>query len=228
LRGYWHALVLLALMAAARPALAGSAGAQYRYWAYDDHNDNRDVLLYYAPGPWHVQLEIWDYVNGRDQFRPEAGVHLRDKRHSAYTVQWRHEDGIERLTVGTEQVLSGHFVGKVYVSPLVSADSTEYAYQFGLDYYFHSYSFGSVDAIRDPRGLDLWVVPVRLRMANERNDWLQLMVAPTTKLTFGWAVDGKIGWLRLGLEANNRFDFSTRDNIIYTAGVEFAVPAPGH
>lgn len=224
-------LALLALAAASaaivpRPAVAGGvAGAQYRYWAYDDHNDNRDILVYYAPGPFHVQLEIWDYVNGRDQFRPEIGIHLRDHRRSAYTIQWRHEDQVERVTLGTEQVLSDHFVGKVYLSPLVNPDSTEYAYSAGLDYYWHSYNFAGVDVIRDPRGNDLWVVPMRVRLANERNDWVQFMIAPASKLTLGWAVDGKIRWVRLGIETNNRFDFSERNNIIYTAGVEFALPA---
>jgi hypothetical protein len=51
------------------------------------------------------------------------------------------------------------------------------------------------------------------------------MLAPASKLTLGWAVDVKITWVRLGVETNNRFDFSDRNNIIYTAGVEFALPA---
>ena len=218
-------LVVGGVISGARPAVAaGNVGAQFRYWAFRDGNDNRDALLYYAPGPFHVQLEVWDYVRGRDQFRPEIGVHLRDQRRSSYTVQWRHEDRIERLTLGTEQVLSDHWVGKAYVSPLVGSDSIAYVYSAGLDYYWRSYSFASVDVIRDPRGDDLWVVPLRLRLASERNDWLQLVVAPASKRTLGWAADIKLRWLRLGVERNSRFDFSTRDNVIYTAGVEFALP----
>jgi hypothetical protein len=218
----------VAFAATPEPAIAGNVGAQFRYWAFKDHNDNRDVLVYYAPGPFHVQLETWDYVHGRDQFRPEVGIHLRDKRRSSYTVQWRHEDADERLTFGTEQVLSDHFVGKAYVNPLVNADSTVVAYSAGLDYYWHSYSFAGADVIRDPRGDDLWVVPVRVRFANEHNDWLQLLVAPASKRSLGWAADVKLRWLRLGVERNSRFDFSTRDNVIYTAGVEFALPKPEH
>lgn len=221
------AMVVGALAAAPPPAAAGVVGAQYRYWAFRDGNDNRNPLIYYAPGPFHVQLEVWDYVRGRDQFRPEVGIHLRDRRRSAYTVQWRHEDKLERLTFGTEQVLSDHWVGKAYVSPLVGADSTDFVYSAGLDYYWQSYSFAGVDVIRDPRGDDLWVVPARLRFANEANDWLQLLVAPASKRTLGWAADVKLRWLRLGVERNSRFDFSTRDNVIYTAGVEFALPKPG-
>jgi hypothetical protein len=218
-------LALAATLAAASPAAAAAVvGAQFRYWAFTDGNDNRNPLVYWSPGPFHVQLEVWDYVRGRDQFRPEVGVHLRDKRRSSYTVQWRHEDPVERLTFGTEQVLSKHFVGKAYVSPLVGADSTEVVLNAGLDYYWGSYNFASADVIRDPRGDGLWVVPVRVRLANERNDWLQFLVAPASKRTLGWAADAKIRWVRLGVERNSRFDFSTRDNVIYTAGVEFALP----
>jgi hypothetical protein len=228
----WHGLASLALAAAALAvaapaASAGTVGAQFRYWAFRDGNDNRNPLIYYSPGPFHVQLEVWDYVRGRDQFRPEVGVHLRDRRRSSYTVQWRHEDRLERLTFGSEQVLSDHWVGKAYVSPLVGTDSTEFVYSAGADYYWHSYSFASVDVIRDPRGDDLWVVPVRARFGNEQNDWLQLMVAPASKRTLGWAADAKLRWLRLGVERNNRFDFSTRDNVIYTGGVEFTLPKVG-
>lgn len=218
---------LVALACAAAPAAAGQVGAQFRYWAFTDRNDNRDMLVYYAPGPFHVQLETWDYVHGRDQFRPEVGVHLRDKRRSSYTLQWRHEDPVERLTFGTEQVLSDHVVGKAYVSPLLGVDSTDVVLQAGLDYYWHSYSFASADVIRDPRGDDLWVVPLRVRLANERNDWVQFLVAPATHRTLGWSADTKLRWVRLGVERNSRFDFSTRDNVIYTAGVEFALPKPG-
>jgi hypothetical protein len=52
-------------------------------------------------------------------------------------------------------------------------------------------------------------------------------VAPASKRTLGWAADVKLRWLRLGVERNSRFDFSTRDNVIYTAGVEFALPKSG-
>ena len=73
---------VLALSACARPVAARPAviGAQYRYWAFTNHDDLRDVLAYWVPGPFHVQLEYWDRVHGRDQFRPEIGLHLRDRR----------------------------------------------------------------------------------------------------------------------------------------------------
>ena len=216
--------LVLASGVAAGPAAAGSVGAQFRYWSFRDHNDNRDALVYYAPGPFHVQLEVWDFVHGKDQFRPEVGVHLRDRRRSSYTVQWRHENAGERLTFGTEQVLSDHWVGKASVSPIVGTDSTQFVYEAGADYYWHSYSFASANVIRDPRGDDLWVVPLRVRLANERNDWLQLLVAPASRRTLGWAADVKLRWVRFGVERNSRFDFSARDNLIVTAGVELAVP----
>lgn len=220
------ALAVSTLVAVVPPAGAGTVGAQFRYWAFRDGNDNRNPLIYYAPGRFHLQLEVWDYVRGKDQFRPELGAHWRDRRRSSYTVQWRHENGIERFTFGTEQVLDSHWVGKASLSPLVGPDSTEVVYQAGLDYYFGSYSFASADVIRDPRGNDLWVVPVRVRLASERNDWLQFLIAPASKRTLGWAADAKLRWLRVGVERNNRFDFSTHDNVIYTAGVEFALPKP--
>ena len=68
---------------------------------------------------------------------------------------------------------------------------------------------------------------MRVRFANQGNDWLQLMLAPASKRTLGWAADAKLHWLRLGVERNSRFDFSTRDNVIYTGGVEFALPKAG-
>ena len=51
-----------------------------------------EIYPYWVPGPLHVQLEVWDFVDAgtSDQFRPEVGVHLRDRRNSVYTLQWRH------------------------------------------------------------------------------------------------------------------------------------------
>jgi len=69
---------------------------------FTDHNDLRDVLAYWVPGPFHVTLEYWDFLDSdtEDQFRPEVGIHLRDRRQSVYTVQWRHERDDERFTFG--------------------------------------------------------------------------------------------------------------------------------
>jgi hypothetical protein len=208
----------VATVAATRPVVGG----QYRYWAFDDHNDLRDVLAYWAPGPFHVQLEYWDFVDEDtdDQFRPEIGLHLRDRRRSVYTLQYRHEHHHERFWLGTDQVLSDHVVGRVEVSPIVSSDSTEWVWSLGADYYWGSYNFLSATVVRDPRGDDLWVVPVRVRLANERNDWFQVTLAPASQRTFGWAVDAKKSWLRVGFERNSRFDFTDRDNWIYTVGFE--------
>ena len=142
-------------------------------------------------------------------------------------LQWRHENRIERLTLGTEQVLSKHLVAKASVSPLLGADSTTWVWSAGADWYWQSYNFASADVIRDPRGDDLWVVPMRVRLATERNDWVQFLVAPASRRTLGWAVDTKWRMLRLGVERNSRFDFSTRDNVIYTVGLELALPKRG-
>ena len=218
--------VLLVLLTApvAQAAPTGRLGAQFRYWAFDDGNDNRNPIVYWIGQRFHVLLEVWDFEEGEDQFRPELGVHLRDSRRSSYNAVWRHEKGLERYTLGTEQVLSRRFVGKVAVSALVAADSTDYMWQAGLDYYWHSWSFASVDVVRDPRGDELWVVPMRVRIADEDNDWVQFMLAPASQRTIGWAVDMKVRWLRFGIEQNSRYDFSTRDNIVFTVGAEFDFP----
>ena len=121
-------------------------------------------------------------------------------------------------------MLSDRLVGKASVASLIAKDSTDFVYSAGLDVYWMSYSFAGIDVIRDPRGDDLWVVPVRLRLATEANDWAQFTVAPASRRTLGWAADVKLNWLRLGVEQNSRFDFTTRDNIIFTAGVEFLLP----
>lgn len=212
--------VVVLVWAAPAPAGAPVVGGQYRYWAFSNHNDLRDGLAYWAPGPFHVQLEYWDFVRGNDQFRPEVGLHLRDARRSVYTVQWRHERSQERFWLGTDQVLSDRVVGRAQVSPIVTADSTSWVFDAGLDWYWASYDFVQATVIRDPREGGLWVVPLRVRLANERNDWLQLTFAPASRRTVGWAVDGKLRWLRLGIERNNRYDFTRLDNTVTTVGFE--------
>jgi hypothetical protein len=218
-------LLVLAATLAARPAPAAPTpyvGAQYRYWAFTNHNDLRDVLAYWVPGPFHVQLEYWDFVDPatRDQFRPEVGLHLRDRRRSVYTVQWRHELDDERLTLGTDQVLSSHLVGRAEVSPLIGRDSTQWVFDGGGDWYWGSYNFASATLIHDPRGGGLWVVPLRARLANESNDWLQFTIAPASRRTLGWAAEARVKGVRLGVERNSRFDFTNLDNVIYTIGFE--------
>ena len=124
------------------------AGAQFRYGAFSNNNDLRDVLAYWVPGPFHVQLEVWDFVRGNDQFRPEIGLHLRDARRSVYTLQWRHERDAERYWLGTDQVLSRHLVGRVEASPIVAHQSrTDWVYAGGLDYYWADYDFADVDNV---------------------------------------------------------------------------------
>lgn len=209
--------------AAARPAVIGG---QYRYWSFTNHDDLRDVLAYWVPGPFHVQLEYWDRVKGRDQFRPEVGLHLRDHRKSVYTVQWRHELDQERLFFMTDQVLSDHIVGRAEIDPIVGKDSTSWVFGGGGDYYWGSWNFFSATLYHDPRGSDLWVAPLRLRLANEANDWVQATVAPASKRTLGWAFDVKYRWLRTGVERNSRFDFTDLDNVIWTIGFEVPFPKP--
>jgi hypothetical protein len=212
------ALVLLASSAPAAPV----EGGQFRYWSFSNDDRMRDWIAYYAPGPFHVQLEYWDFDRGRDQFRPEVGLHLRDARRSVYTLQWRHERDDERLTFGSEQVLAGGWVGRADVSPLLFRDSTEVVWDVGADRYWGSYDFASANLIRDPREGGLWVVPLRVRLANEQNDWLQLTLAPASRRSIGWAADLKWHVVRLGVERNSRFDFvENLDNVIVTAGLEF-------
>ncbi len=215
--------------AAAAGAPAGSqpyAGAQFRYWAFSNANDLRDILAYWVPGPFHVQLEVWDFVRGDDQYRPEIGLHLRDARRSVYTLQWRHEQAAERCWLGTDQVLSRHLVGRAEASPIVAHQGrTDWVYAGGLDCYWADYDFVTATVIRDPRGGGLWVVPVRLRLADGRNDWIQATVAPASRRTVGWALDAKLRWLRLGVERNNRYDFTSLENVVWTAGVEGPFPA---
>jgi len=223
-------LALSIAVAVAAPALAtppAYVGGQFRYWSFSDGNDLRDVLAYWVPGPFHVQLEYWDFVKGEDQFRPEVGLHLRDRRRSVYTAEWRHARHDERFTLGTDQVLSAHLVGRVQVSPIVGRDSTMWVLSGGGDYYWKSYDFVSATLIHDPRGSDLWVVPMRVRIANEQDDWFQVTVAPASHRTFGWAVDVKKRWLRLGIERNNRYDFTSVDGTTFTVGFQQALgPRP--
>jgi hypothetical protein len=219
-------LVLLGLAAGSADARPSVIGGQYRYWAFNNHNDLRDVLAYWVPGPFHVQLEYWDRMKGKDSFRPEVGIHLRDRHRSVYTVQWRHELDQERFWFMTDQVVSDHLVGRLEVDPIVTSDSTTWVFGGGGDYYWGSYNFLSATLYHDPRGDNLWVVPVRLRLANESNDWVQMTLAPASRRTLGWAFDFKYRWVRAGVERNSRFDFTNLDNVVFTAGFEVPFPRP--
>lgn len=213
-------LLLLLLLPAAAGA-APRAGAQFRYWEFSNGNDLRDYILYVVPGPFHLQLEYWDWERGEDHWRPEFGLHLRDARRSTYDLEWRHERNRERFTIGTGQVLGDHWVARATVSPIVPEDGpVETVVSGGLDAYWGSYSFAGATLVIDPRGDDFWALPLRVRVATERNDWLQATVVPTGDRTFGWALDGKLRWLRAGVERNSRYDFTDLDNTIYTLGLE--------
>ena len=151
------------------------------------------------------------------------GVHLHDRRKGVYTLQWRHERLQERFWLGTDQILSDHVVGRALGSPIVASDSVLWVTSVGVDVYWKSWNFASIDVIRDPRLDGLWIVPVRVRLANEPNDWVQLTYAPASRSTVGWGVDVKKGWVRLGVERNNRFDFTRLDNTIVTVGFEASI-----
>ncbi len=228
-------LASLLALAMAAPAVAASRayhGGQFRYWDFNDSNDLRDMLYYVVPGGWHAQLEYWDFARGDDQLRPELGVHPRDRRRSVYTLAGRAELRPEasdrsqyRFWAGTDQVLSAHLVGRAQGDVIASESFTpQFVGTLGADAYWGSWNFMSASAIHDPRQGGLWTFPVRLRLANEANDWLQLTVAPADRRTIGWAADLKKGWLRLGVERNSRYDFTTRDNVIYTIGFEAPLP----
>ncbi len=214
------ALALVALLAAPAARAAAVAGAQVREWSFDDGRTLHDGLVYVAPGPFHVQLEYWDVPGGTSQLRPEFGVHLRDPRRSTWSATWRHELDDERFWLGTEQVLARGWVARAEASPIVFRDRTEWGWDAGADYYWGSYHFASATLVRDPRAGELWVVPLRVRLATERNDWAQVTIAPASRRTLGWALDAKWRIVRVGVERNRNFDFGTRDNVIVTAGVE--------
>jgi hypothetical protein len=219
------AILLAALFLPAAANAAPAAGGQLRYWTFSDDETMRDWIAYYAPGPFHVQIEYWDFQRGEDQFRPEVGVHFRDHRRSSYTLQWRHEAGAERFWFQTGQVVGKRWVANASISPIVSDDDVQVVYEAGADVYWGSYSYGGATVIRDPRDGGLWTVPIRARFANEANDWVQFTVAPASQRSIGWAVDGKWQALRAGVERNSRYDFTTRDNIIFTLGFELPLPA---
>ena len=70
------------------------------------------------------------------------------------------------------------------------------------------------------------MAPLRVRLANEANDWVQATVAPASWRTLGWDFDVKYRWLRTGVERNSRFDFTDLDNVIWTIGFEAPFPKP--
>lgn len=220
--------IVLALALGAGPACAADVvGVQFREWSFSDGNDMHDAIVYANVRWLHLQLERWDFERGQDQVRPEVGVVFKDHRRSAYTAQWRGERLADRYWIGTEQVVGEHWVLRGEVSPIVRRDaSTLTVWDVGADVYWASYSLAGVTVIRDPRGDDLWVVPVRARFASESNDWVQVTVAPASRRTVGWALDGKWHWIRAGVERNSRFDFTNVDNTIWTLGLEWPIHRP--
>lgn len=221
-------LLLLALAAAAPAAAApaGRLGGAFRYWAFDAGGDLRDPLVYWAGRHVFAQLEYWDYADPErpDHWRPELRLMHRDARRSSYSAGWRHEYRRERLFLGTEQVVGERLTARAELSPILWPDSTEWVVSAGGDVYWGSYSFAGFDVVRDPRADGLWVVPVRVRLANEANDWVQATVAPASRRTIGWALDAKWRWIRAGLERNSRYDFTDADNVITTLGFELPFP----
>ncbi|HEY6867343.1 MAG TPA: hypothetical protein VI792_08805, partial [Candidatus Eisenbacteria bacterium] len=218
-------------------AQLGVLGGQYRYWFFSDGTDLRNPIIYWAPGWFHVQLEYWDFLktDSNDHARPEIGLHLRDYRRSVYTLQWQHQLHQERWWIATEQVLSHGFVGRVSFSAITTNDaavdsanggSPVWVNEIGADYYFGSYNFASLTVVRDPRQGGLWIVPMRVRLANEKNDWVQATYSPASERTAGWALDGKLAWFRAGIERNSRYDFTNVDNLIVTVGFEVSLDRP--
>lgn len=226
-------LVLAIVAAGALGARAAGAreftlGAQYRYWSFADGNDLRDPVLYAKSGAFDVQAERWLPLRGADQTRIEAGAFVKDARRSAYSLRWRHEAAQERLWFGTEQVVGARTVLRATTGPLLPHDGgdVKFVWEAGADVYWGSYSFAGATAVRDPRDGGLWSWPLRVRFATERNDWLQCTAVPADRRTFGWAVDAKWRVLRVGIERNDRFDFTARDNVIFTLGLERTFGAP--
>jgi len=202
-------------------------GGMFRYWEAENGSDLRDYIVYWTRDlnslwGFHAQYEYWDFVapQSHDHARPEIGIHLRDFRRSVYTAQWRHEYKRNRYLIGTDQVVGDHWVARAEISPIVWPDSTETVFGVGADYYWGSYNFASTTVIRDPRGEDFVSFPMRVRLATESDDWVQVTVAPATHRTLGWALDGKYRGFRAGIERNSRYDFTTEDNVILTIGYE--------
>ena len=121
-------------------------------------------------------------------------------------------------------MVGSRFVARAEISPLVFPHDVQVVYDAGADVYWGAYSFGGFTVIRDPRDGGLWAVPLRVRLASPRNDWLQFTLVPASRRTLGFAADLKYGWLKAGVERNSRYDFTTRDNLITTLGVEFPLP----
>ena len=76
------ALLALALATPAAAATPTRAGAQFRYWSNTDHNDNRDYLAYWARGPFHALLEVWEHALGEFwHVTPKANVATIEDEH---------------------------------------------------------------------------------------------------------------------------------------------------
>lgn len=197
-------------------------GAQFRYWSFADGNDLRDPIVYLKSGPFDAQVERWLPLHGEDQTRIEAGAFVKDARRSAYSVRWRHEPEQERLWLGTEQVVASRWVWRASSGPLLPhhGGDASLVWESGLDYYWGSYSLAGATVVRDPREGGLWSWPMRVRLANGRNDWVQVTSVPADRRTIGWAIEARWRALRAGIERNSRFDFTSRDNVIFTLGAE--------
>jgi hypothetical protein len=117
-------------------------------------------------------------------------------RHPAATAPTRAAGFQPFKPLGT---LGKHFVGRASFSAITTTSaaieasnggSPVWVNEVGADYYWGSCNFASATVVRDPKQGGLWVVPMRVRLTNERNDWARATLSPASERTVGWALDG--------------------------------------
>jgi len=228
-RWWWaRAVLMLAVTIALPPVVQAdpTASGMIRHWAFGDGHDIDETALVLVGRPLHGEFEYRRMRDGADQVRGGCGAHARDGRGSTYTLAWRDEHVYRSLRVGTEQVVRGPWVARADVSPIFADGEPQWSAGIGLDRYTGSYGLVSVSVTRDPRERGLWVMPMRWRLADERNDWVQLGFTPSFEGASGWSAVAKWRWLKTAVEANHRYDFTAVDNVIYTAGVDVPLQPP--
>ena len=186
--------------------VAELVGGQARYWVFSDHNDLRDVLAYWVPGPFHVQLEYWDFLDGNsdDQFRPEIELHLHDRRRRLHDPLPARTAPGARLDQHRPDP-HNHLVGRVMVSPITADDGTLVVNSLSADFYWKEWNFASLDVIRDPAtGRPLGGADARA--ARQRGERL----GAGHRRAAGMAGRSTSNaWVRLGSgAAYNRYDFA--------------------
>lgn len=171
------------------------------------------------------QLHATGYL-GNWQKGGEIGGYLLDQRRSAYDLLVRLRENDGTVSIGTDQVLTRGFVGKLQLRYIrideaeKPADRTNlWVYGAGFDKYYGDYHYFTAVYYNDPRESGRFSVVVSNTFATP-NASLRLGVIPRSDGTRGYFATIKYHWLFFSYAYTREFDFATFDRRVLSLGVQ--------